>query len=315
MKKFLAFLIMAIFIGTQVQAATITSAIKKYKNGNYTGCINELDELVSSMNKEKSAKAYNKEVIAVVSKYDTKKIMNGDITEAKKVLEDLYKEVGLYKGLISKYSYIYYYYALSNHRLFYTDEKKEDIILLYLSAYVMAPKSKIAEYSLKAVGCIVDETKCEESDIDDFVRSGQQVSDEIILNELQKDLEKHKKRINNGEDLVSFLRREDTVTWADSGITSDVADVVTQQENSIPSDEEIGRAFKVLQRAGFNQMPYGNMPMNNDYMQLNAFLNGNNSNNNDYSTMMMFNNGNGQISPQVMQTIMQQQMMGGFGSF
>ena len=86
----------------------------------------------------------------------------------------------------------------------------------------------------------------------------------------------------------------------------------------MPTDEEIGRAVRTLQRAGINPMGYANsMQMNNEYAQLNALLNsGNgNQNSNDYASMMMMMNGGQNLSPEVLQTLMRQQMMSGYGSF
>ena len=47
-------------------------------------------------------------------------------------------------------------------------------------------------------------------------------------------------------------------------------------------------------------------------IQLNALLNSNGYSN-DYSTLMMMNGANGKVSPELMQTLMRQQMMGGYG--
>ena len=128
----------------------------------------------------------------------------------------------------------------------------------------------------------------------------------------------YQKEINQGKDLSALPIENEKLAWVDSGISPEVADFATaganKAEENIPTDEEIGKAVRTLQRAGINPVNYmGKNPYNNEYAQLNAILNDGNQNYpNDYSTMMMMN-GSKNISPQLMQTFMQQQMMGGFG--
>ena len=142
--------------------------------------------------------------------------------------------------------------------------------------------------------------------------------------EILKNLKKHTDEINQGKDLSWYSPDLDNkiawvdtgmgdVTWVDAGVPRlDNIGKMEPSMNDIPTDEEIGKAIRTLQRAGINIAPQINSPMNNEYAQINALLNnGNNNYSNDYSTMMMMNNG--KVSPELMQTLMRQQMMGGYG--
>ena len=110
----------------------------------------------------------------------------------------------------------------------------------------------------------------------------------------------------------------DKLAWVDTGVNSDIENQLFEstlkKNNDFPTDEEIGKAVRTLQKVGINPINYIN-GANNEYLQLNSMLNSsNNEYSNDYVKMMMLNNqSNGQMSPQMMQIMMQQQMMGGFG--
>ena len=49
------------FLGLNANAASFKSAITKYKTGNYTGCINELDNIAEQISKNRD----NDEKIAI----------------------------------------------------------------------------------------------------------------------------------------------------------------------------------------------------------------------------------------------------------
>ena len=308
-----------LFVCATVQAATLSTAVAKYKAGNYTGCINELDEVARIMSKDKNDANILKKVSSIASKYPFEKWSNGNLSkdnnaaDEEKWLTEIQKYVP--KSSFDRYSYLSYYYALCLHQLGYKDQAKQYYHLA--SGFSYKSQSEVMRYSLQAVTCIENPNSCMSSDMDEFIQSGKTVSDDIIRDKLKDDLNRHKNNINAGKDLSWLPKKEDKVAWADEGVIPEVSDIGKNETTSsnAPTDEEIGHAVRTLQRAGINPAAFMNPMVNNEYAQLNALLNnGNNNNYNDYSSLMM-NNSNGQISPELMQTIMRQQMMGGFGSF
>lgn len=324
MKKFIIAILIVFFTCTYAHSATFATAVAKYKAGNYTGCINDLDEVAKKMGKDKDDINTLKKMIAVFAKYDLKKWFGSkevaeteeNIKEALKITEELQKVAP--RASLDRFAYLFYYYALCLHQLGYKDLAKD---YYYASAFFCwESKSDIYKYSLQAVDCIEKPDSCKVSDMDEFIQSGKPVSDDILRDQLRKDLKRHQDNINAGKGLSWLPNKEDNVAWADEGVIPEVDEIVSEKEievSNVPTDEEIGKAVRTLQKAGINPMAYMNPMVNNEYAQLNALLNnGNNNYYNDYSTMMMNNgNNNGQISPELMQVIMRQQMMGGFGSF
>ena len=309
MKKVMALIVLLMFIGMNVQAATLGTAVAKYKRQNYAGCITDLNEMLMQLSKSGRDTDVANKVISTVAKYDIEKLENGDSSELSKLSDDLNKIVRFRKTDTDKWAYIFYYYALSLHQIGTGNAKG-----YYETAARFSAHSKIGEYSKQAIKCIDSPESCQADDMDEFIRSGKQVDDSIIKEQLKNDLRRHKDNINAGKGLSLLPQKEDKLAWADNGITPEVSEIGNvETNNNIPTDEEIGRAVRTLQKAGLNPMSYMNMPANNEYAQLNALLNGDNNNYSNYYPYMM--NNNGQVSPEIMQTIMRQQMMGGFGSF
>ena len=225
MKKFISILLLILFIGSSVQAATLQSAIAKYKQENYTGCMNDLIDVFDDMAKDKEAQNVYKKIILIVAKYDREKLKKADSEESEKFLEEFYKVVDKNRVHTDKLAYVYYYLALSMHQIALTDRTKEAISTLYLVAYVFSPNSKIGEFSMKAIECIDNPNSCPNTDMDEFIRSGKQVSDEIVKDQLEKNLQKHKDEINQGKDL-SYVDDFDRIE------VSDIDALVTENKNN-----------------------------------------------------------------------------------
>ena len=310
MKKIIALSILLMFCGMNIQAATLGTAISKYKRQNYAGCITDLNDMLTQLSKTGKDTNLASKVMSTVAQIDTEKLEKGDFFETAKFTREMNKIAKFKKTDTDKWAYIFYYYALALHQIGTGDARG-----YYETAAKFSSHSKIGEYSKQAIQCLESPDSCQSSDMDAFIRSGKQVDDSIIKKELQNDLERHRNNINSGKDLSLLPQKEDKLAWADEGIKPEISEIGRQEtNNNTPTDEEIGRAIRTLQKAGLNPLAYNNMPVNNEYAQLNALLNSENDYSNSYYSPMMMN-GNNQLSPEVLQTIMRQQMMGGFGSF
>ena len=74
-------LIVMVFLSLHSQAATLSTAINKYRSGNYTGCYNDLQDVVKDMSKNKDAQDLDKKILSISAKYDLQKIKNNDMDE------------------------------------------------------------------------------------------------------------------------------------------------------------------------------------------------------------------------------------------
>lgn len=311
MKKVIALFVLLMFLGMNVQAATLGTAISKYKRQNYAGCITDLNDMLMQMSKTGKDTDLGNKVISAVAQLDTEKIEKGDFFETAKLTKEMSKIAKFRKTDTDKWAYIFYYYALALHQIGAGNPRG-----YYETAAKFSAHSKIGEYSKQAIQCLDSPDSCQSSDMDEFIRSGKQVDDSIIRQELKNDLEKHKNNINSGKDLSLAPQKEEKLAWADEGIPAEISEIGRNEtNNNAPTDEEIGHAIRTLQKAGLNPLAYNNMPVNNEYAQLNALLNSGDDYTNSYYSPMMMNGNSGQLSPEVMQTILRQQMMGGFGSF
>ena len=307
MKKYIALFLTIMFLGLEVQAATLSTAIAKYKRQNYIGCISDIEQTAKPLFKNGGTNLQT--LSRLVASVDKEKVKAGDPQESAKLSESIKSVVKSGQTDTNKWAYMFYYYALALHQIGLGSQARE----YYNAASILTPNTKIGEYSSSAIACIDNPSACTSSDMDEFIQSKKQVSDEIIKKQLEENLEKHRNEINKGKDLSWGEELNNKIAWVDAGVPNiNEIGVNDVKSENIPTDEEIGKAVRTLQRAGINPMGYVNAPYNNEYAQLNALLNSNGYSN-DYSTLMMMNGANGKVSPELMQTLMRQQMMGGYG--
>ena len=75
--------------------------------------------------------------------------------------------------------------------------------------------------------------------------------------------------------------------------------------SEVPTNDEIVAALRVLQRAGLSDV------LNNNVNEM-SLLTGNNENNNNAMLNMLMGSGNSSLSPQVIQSLLTNQMSVGF---
>ncbi len=250
-------------------------AIKKYKSGNYTGCIQDCRNIVKKSPSNALA---------------------------------------------------YYYLAMS----YVQAGNPEEAIKNYAIVLSMKTNPKLKEYATTGKRCIETPEKCvlppppeapkeELSDIDKFILSPSNLSNDVKKDFHQKHLDAIRNKINNDNDIDTYhLQRLN-----DSGLIK-----IAQN----PTTEEINSALKVLQNAGFDTSSINNTVnaqnkdniqqvmnyQNPELIELNALM-GNNSQSNSNSMLNMIpymltqnKNGNSNYSPQLMQSIIMNSMMSNF---
>ena len=252
MKKLLLALLSVFVITSSVYSADgVAGGIKKYKEGNYTGCIEWMNDVIK--NDPANALAY-------------------------------------------------YYLAMS----YVQAGRKDEAIDNYSKVILLNTNSLLTEYAERGKLCLEDPEKCQISDEKSaFIESsfGTGVSKKVEDQIEKRELELMRKEINSDKDIPEHKLQE-------------YRDFSSQNNtNDMPSNDEIVAALRVLQRAGLQNyaMPtQANMQMND----ISAFLGQNNlgAGNNLMNMLPYLNNGNMRNNPQLIQTMLMNQMMPDFSS-
>ena len=184
----------------------------------------------------------------------------------------------------------YYYLAISAAQI----GKRDEAIENYDKVLSLSNNWKLVRYAKKGKVCIESPSKCnepdaDESELDRFVRShfGTGFSKEV-----QSDFERQK--IQN---IMREMNRKDDIPASEF---KEYRDFSTQA----PTNDEIVSALRTLQRAGLNNVLGG---YNSDLSMLY-----NNSNDSTQMLNMLTGNGTSNLSPQVIQTLLTNQLTGGF---
>lgn len=193
----------------------------------------------------------------------------------------------------------YYYMAISYARI----GKKDDAISAYEKVITLSTDETLVDYARKGSNCLNNPDFCKskasdavDSELDRFIRSGEDFSKETTDKLKQIRLEQLKNTINKEAELKSEM----------------------------PTNDEIAEAVKVLARAGINpvaQNPYLQaqqaMYQNPEYMQLQMML-GNQNNNDTFANMMPFmlaqsqnqSSSNKNVSADMIKSMMMSSMLG-----
>ena len=184
----------------------------------------------------------------------------------------------------------YYYLAMSATRL----GKKDEAIDNYSKAISLAPvNSNLSAYARKGKRCIETPDACEEAvydtPLEEFIKkSGYvKVSDEVNSQIEKLKIEEMMRKMNRFEDIDrdTFKQYRDFSTMNNQG----------------PTNDEIVAALRTLQKAGLSNFA------NTNYSDL-SFLSDGNKNQDALLNMM----GNSKLSPQLIQTMLTNNMSLGF---
>lgn len=187
----------------------------------------------------------------------------------------------------------YYYLAMSSAQL----GKKDEAIENYNKVLVLSPNGQLGRYAQKGKTCLTEPDRCheevsEESAEDKFIKGafGSGFSEKV-----RSDYEKHKI-----ENLMREMNRSNDITPQKFKDYKDFS-------SEVPTNDEIVAALRVLQRAGFN-----NVLGNNANMADLSMLTGNQYSN-DYAMLNMLTGKNdSSLNPQVIQSLLTNQMTLGF---
>lgn len=179
----------------------------------------------------------------------------------------------------------YYYLGMTSAQL----GKKDEAIANYERAITLSPDgNNLNRYAKKGKRCLETPDKCAdamyESEEEKFIinKKGARFTEEVRSDYERLKIENLMRQMNRSEDIQMDKFKE-----------------YKDFSSSVPTDEEIVSAMRVLQRAGF-----GNV-MNNNYQDL-SFINGGMQN-------PMFNMmGTGSVNPQLIQALLTNNMAQGF---
>ena len=181
----------------------------------------------------------------------------------------------------------YYYLGMTSAQI---GRKQEAIINYERAISLSSTNSNINRYATKGKTCLETPEKCTDSvytsTIDEFVlnQNSSKFSEEVKGEFEKLKIENLKREINRNKDI-------------DRNRFKEYRDFSSMNETT-PSNDEIVAALRVLQNAGFNNV------LNTPQSEL-SLLTGNND-----SLMNLM--GNGQVNPQVLQTLLTNNMTLGF---
>ncbi len=183
----------------------------------------------------------------------------------------------------------YYYLAMTSAQI----GKKDEALANYSKVISLSPDSKVGIYAAKGKTCIETPDKCHEenetSALDLFIQSkyGSGFSDEARS-------EFEKKKIEN---LMREMNRSNTIEPSKFKEYKDFS-------GAAPTNDEIVDALRVLQRAGLSDF------VNKDYTEMSLLMGG--QDNSNAMLNMLMGSGKSNLSPQVIQSLITNQMTAGF---
>lgn len=191
--------------------------------------------------------------------------------------------------------FAYYYKGLSYYQL----GKKEEAISAFEKVQALNSNKTLVEYSKKGIACLENPEECAtygqaQSDLDLFIKSKKFYDKSVQAEVNKKKLDRIRENIN--DELKN-----------------------TDQKSEVPTNDEIANAVKTLAKIGINPLAGINAGYQNpEMMQMNMLLGNNNMNNgmgmnNNMLPMLLMNKEAMQnMSPEVIQSMMMNQMAPAF---
>lgn len=185
----------------------------------------------------------------------------------------------------------YYYLAMTSAQI----GRKSEAIANYDKVISLAPNGKIGSYAKKGKTCLETPDKCNEEssdNIDSFIHSKYGTG---FSNEVRSDFEKQKI-----ENMMREMNRKDDIAPQKFREYKDFS-------SELPTNDEIVAALRVLQRAGFADI------LGNSNSDLSLLMGGQNYNNSNAAMLNLLMGGNNSsLSPQVIQSLLTNQMSTSF---
>ena len=182
----------------------------------------------------------------------------------------------------------YYYKGLAYTQL----GKSNEASVAFDQVITLNSNTTLVEYAKRANACISNPQDCEKyqrevNDLDKFIRSKKFYSESVQSQVNQKKLDRIRENIND-----DINKRE--------------------KKTQEPSNEEIANAVKTLAKVGINPLAgVNNAYTNPQMMQMSMLLGDNTYNNNNMNMLpmlLMNQSSNQQLSPELIQTMMMNQM-------
>ena len=184
----------------------------------------------------------------------------------------------------------YYYLAMTSAQI----GKKDEAVANYEKVISLSPHGQLGRYATKGKTCLETPDKCHEESTetaeDSFIqgRFGTGFSDKARSDYEKQKIENLMREMNRGNDVTPQNFRD-----------------YKDFSSEVPTNDEIVAALRVLQRAGLSDV------LNNNVNEM-SLLTGNNENNSNAMLNMLMGSGNSSLSPQVIQSLLTNQMSVGF---
>lgn len=185
----------------------------------------------------------------------------------------------------------YYYLAMTSAQI----GKKEEAVANYEKVISLSPNGQLGRYATKGKTCLETPDKCheesEQSADDRFIQSrfGSGFSDKARSEYEKQKIENLMREMNRGNDVTPQKFRD-----------------YKDFSSEVPTNDEIVAALRVLQRAGLSDV------LNNNVNEMSLLTGNNETNSNNAMLNMLMGSGNSSLSPQVIQSLLTNQMSVGF---
>ena len=186
----------------------------------------------------------------------------------------------------------YYYLAMTSAQI----GKKDEAISNYERVITLSPNGQLGRYATKGKTCLETPEKCHEESaetaVDRFIQGkfGSGFSEEARSEYEKQKIENLMREMNRGGDVTPQKFRE-----------------YKDFSSEVPTNDEIVAALRTLQKAGLSDI------LNNNVNEMSLLTGGSDVNNNNAMlNMLMGGNNNSSLSPQVIQSLLTNQMSVGF---
>ncbi len=187
----------------------------------------------------------------------------------------------------------YYYLAMSAAQM----GKREEAIENYTKVLSLSPGGQLYKYADKGRNCLTSPERChEDENVDEFDEFVKKPYGSGFSEAARSDYEKHKI-----ENLMREMNRKNDIEPQKFKNYKDFS-------SEAPTNDEIVAALRVLQRAGLSSTVLGGSNMS----ELSMLTGGNQNNNDMLLNMLTGRNSDSALSPQVIQSLLTNQMSIGF---
>lgn len=185
----------------------------------------------------------------------------------------------------------YYYLAMTSAQI----GKKDEALANYEKVISLSPNGQLGRYATKGKTCLETPDKCHEE-------SEESADDRFIQSRFGTGFSEKARGEYEKQKIENFMREMNRSNDVTPQKFKDYKDFSSE----VPTNDEIVAALRVLQRAGLGDV------LNNNVNEMSLLTGNNETNSNNAMLNMLMGSGKSSLSPQVIQSLLTNQMSVGF---